>query len=220
YFRKRGNVRTMSLRRLFEFITDGNFGTTNEEIDTELAKIQTEMDSISDELLADLRADDEVFRQSFLPRTLDEVVDYVRDVNQINEGKADELIYNKLVGLKLSSANTPNSSEVVATSDSKLESTRSVRFEDPHDDSDSQAATSDSDGEGDDDKDADSGSEDEASDDEEAARHAGSKRPEDKDAKRAHKQAVKEARREKRKTKIPKAVKKRKERATSGKRSK
>ncbi|KAJ1849337.1 Serine/threonine-protein kinase rio1, partial [Coemansia sp. RSA 2703] len=96
YFRKRGNVRTMSLRRLFEFITDGNFGTTNEEIDTELAKIQTEMDSISDELLADLRADDEVFRQSFLPRTLDEVVDYVRDVNQINEGKADELIYNKL----------------------------------------------------------------------------------------------------------------------------
>ncbi|KAJ2843475.1 Serine/threonine-protein kinase rio1, partial [Coemansia erecta] len=137
YFRKRGNVRTMSLRRLFEFITDHNFGNSNEEIDVELARIQEEMGAISDEQLSKLRADDEVFRQSYIPRTLEEVVDYERDVKKINEGKSEELIYNKLVGLKLSSANTPIAEEVTNSADARVINleelnARQVRFEDEH----------------------------------------------------------------------------------------
>ncbi|KAJ2227979.1 Serine/threonine-protein kinase rio1 [Coemansia sp. RSA 1722] len=230
YFRKRGNVRTMSLRRLFEFITDQNFGSSNEEIDGELARIQEEMDQISDEQLAKLRSDDEVFRQSYIPRTLEEVVDYERDVKKINEGKSEELIYNKLVGLKLSSANTPIPEETTATADSssgsKDSDTRRVRFEDvgaAKQDAQIQeeaAANNEDGGNGSDSDDGEDSEESEDEDDEGERRHAGSKRPEDKDAKREHKQAVKEAKREKRKIKMPKAVKKRKERGTSGKKSK
>ncbi|KAJ2066340.1 Serine/threonine-protein kinase rio1, partial [Coemansia sp. S2] len=108
FFRKRGNVRTMSLRRLFEFITDPAAGSSSDDIDQALEVIQEEMEHVSDEELLKLRADDEVFRQSYIPRTLDEVEDYVRDVIKINDGKTDELIYNKLVGLSLSTANVPD----------------------------------------------------------------------------------------------------------------
>ncbi|KAJ2889409.1 Serine/threonine-protein kinase rio1, partial [Coemansia aciculifera] len=109
FFRKRGNVRTMSLRRLFEFITDPAAGSSSDDIDQALDVIQEEMEHVSDADLLKLRADDEVFRQSYIPRTLDEVEDYVRDVIKINDGKTDELIYNKLVGLSLSTANAPES---------------------------------------------------------------------------------------------------------------
>ncbi|KAJ1938842.1 Serine/threonine-protein kinase rio1, partial [Linderina macrospora] len=117
FFRKRGNVRTMSLRRLFEFITDQTIGSSNEEIDAELDRIQTEMAEIPDEELAKLRADDEVFRQSYIPRTLEEVVDYVRDVHKINAGGQEDLIYSKLVGLNLSSINTDALPETEEVSD-------------------------------------------------------------------------------------------------------
>ncbi|KAJ1896465.1 Serine/threonine-protein kinase rio1 [Kickxella alabastrina] len=239
YFRKRGNVRTMSLRRLFEFITDFNFGNSTEEIDEALAAIQLEMDGITDEELNSLRADDEVFRQSYIPRTLDEVIDYERDVKQINEGKSEELIYSKLVGLNLSAANTPNQNEVVISADAKERNARAVRFADEIEtkqeatlkdegaapstnaevDSDNENENDDDDDSEEDETEDEDSSDEEDSDDDESV-HAGTKRPDDKNAKKEHKQAVKEANREKRKTKIPKFVKKRKERMTSGKKSK
>ncbi|KAJ2759483.1 Serine/threonine-protein kinase rio1 [Coemansia sp. BCRC 34490] len=107
FFRKRGNVRTMSLRRLFEFITDPTIGTAETEVDKALDGIKDEMDAISDDTLSRMREDDEVFRQSYIPRTLNEVIDYERDVQKVNDGKSDELIYHKLVRLKLSEANVP-----------------------------------------------------------------------------------------------------------------
>ncbi|KAJ2788352.1 Serine/threonine-protein kinase rio1, partial [Coemansia helicoidea] len=99
FFRKRGNVRAMPLRRLFDFITDDASGSTEDEIDRTLAAIQAEMDATSELDLAKIRAEDDVFRQSYIPRTLEEVYDYERDVRKINEGKTEELIYQKLVGL-------------------------------------------------------------------------------------------------------------------------
>ncbi|KAJ2629247.1 Serine/threonine-protein kinase rio1 [Coemansia sp. RSA 1290] len=96
YFRKRGNVRTMSLRRLFEFITDRTID--NDKVDEALDRIRDEMEGISDEELQKLRADDEVFRESYIPRTLEEVYDYERDVKLINKGGKSELIYNELLG--------------------------------------------------------------------------------------------------------------------------
>ncbi|KAJ2759972.1 Serine/threonine-protein kinase rio1, partial [Coemansia nantahalensis] len=102
FFRKRGNVRAMPLRRLFDFITDDASGSTEDEIDRTLAAIQAEMDATSELDLAKIRAEDDVFRQSYIPRTLEEVYDYERDVRKINEGKTEELIYQKLVGLDVS----------------------------------------------------------------------------------------------------------------------
>ncbi|KAJ2452484.1 Serine/threonine-protein kinase rio1 [Coemansia sp. RSA 2424] len=252
FFRKRGNVRTMSLRRLFEFITDPAAGSSSEDIDRALDVIQDEMEHVSDEELLKLRADDEVFRQSYIPRTLDEVEDYVRDVIKINDGKTDELIYNKLVGLSLSTANVPDNDDQSTASSAaasaaaaaaanaalaeKKEAAKKhvgVRFSDDParpaavvlpaangaDRRVSQATAGP--GEGSTDKDADdaesdTGSCDEDSDSDSQDESKGRKN-ESKEEKRERKQAVKEAKRERRKTKMPKAVKKRKERACNGK---
>ncbi|KAJ2816699.1 Serine/threonine-protein kinase rio1, partial [Coemansia sp. 'formosensis'] len=242
FFRKRGNVRTMSLRRLFEFITDPNAGSSSDDIDQALDAIQEEMEHVSDEELVKLRADDEVFRQSYIPRTLDEVEDYVRDVIKINDGKTDELIYNKLVGLSLSTANVPEgdasqkskgtvaSSVTPAPEKVNTKKAAGVRFAEGSasaatvlpiqdkpeqqvpqmaallsEDNADRVAVATAEGEtessDDDDSDADSGDESKG------------RKNESKEEKRERKQAVKEAKRERRKTKMPKAVKKRKERA-------
>ncbi|KAJ2533501.1 Serine/threonine-protein kinase rio1, partial [Coemansia sp. RSA 1933] len=96
FFRKRGNVRTMSLRRLFEFITDPTISAAENAVDEALERIKEEMEGTSDEMLSKMREDDEVFRQSYIPRTLNEVIDYERDVQKVNDGKSNELIYSKL----------------------------------------------------------------------------------------------------------------------------
>ncbi|KAJ2743938.1 Serine/threonine-protein kinase rio1 [Coemansia sp. BCRC 34301] len=242
FFRKRGNVRTMSLRRLFEFITDPAAGSSSDDIDRALDVIQEEMEHVSDEDLLKLRADDEVFRQSYIPRTLDEVEDYVRDVNKINDGKTDELIYNKLVGLSLSTANVPDSDSPNPASGACTAGVASAQKKDSVSvciagepasaaaavvlsetaDTDQQvpqvtvASSNCSADKAAGDAESNSGSCDEDSDSDGQDESRGRKN-ESKEEKRERKQAVKEAKRERRKTKMPKAVKKRKERACNGK---
>ncbi|KAJ2355516.1 Serine/threonine-protein kinase rio1 [Coemansia sp. RSA 2618] len=184
FFRKRGNVRTMSLRRLFDFVTSKEVGTSEEDIDQELARIQDEMDASSDEQLAAVKQDDEVFRQLFIPRTLEEVYDYERDVKKINKGEKDELIYSNLLNVDVV--------DDVADIDNALEN---IKVSPENGDA---AAVSE-------DEDGDSGSNDDDEDDEQDAGPAG----ETKEEKRERKKAVKDANRERRKTKVPKAVKKR-----------
>ncbi|KAJ2805866.1 Serine/threonine-protein kinase rio1 [Coemansia guatemalensis] len=181
FFRKRGNVRTMSLRRIFEFITDTTIGNEVEEIDRSLDAIREELDNLSDEELAKLRSDDEVFRQSYIPRTLEEVYDYERDVKKINQGFKEDLIYRDLLGPD--DANVPDSAAAVVEPLEELGLSEQVAGK--------------NDVECSDESDEDVG-------DEENGGLA-----ESKDTKRERKKAVKEANRERRKTKVPKAVKKR-----------
>ncbi|KAJ2864273.1 Serine/threonine-protein kinase rio1 [Coemansia erecta] len=231
FFRKRGNVRTMSLRRLFEFITDPTIGTSEADVDKALEGVKAEMDEITDETLSKMREDDEVFRQSYIPRTLNEVVDYERDVQKVNDGKSNELIYNKLVRLKLSEANLPEKSGEVATLKDVAEEEEPI--ESPMSatgclnaaiDSTLVKSTSNSNEDSDDpcENDEDISNEDKSDEDDsdEDGTHTNGKKHESKEEKRERKQAVKDAKRERRKTKMPKAVKKRKERGTSGKKSK
>ncbi|KAJ2710641.1 Serine/threonine-protein kinase rio1 [Coemansia spiralis] len=144
FFRKRGNVRTMSLRRLFDFITDDASGSTEDEIDRTLAAIQAEMDAISEQELALIRAEDDVFRQSYIPRTLEEVYDYERDVGKINDGKADELIYQKLVGLDVSGSVDADPNGVPAGSDNDDDGAVSDSQSDGQSDGDGAAETEES----------------------------------------------------------------------------
>ncbi|KAJ2455765.1 Serine/threonine-protein kinase rio1 [Coemansia sp. RSA 2336] len=123
YFRKRGNVRTMSLRRLFEFITDRTID--NDKVDEALDRIREEMEGISDEELQRLRDDDEVFRESYIPRTLEEVYDYERDVKVINKGGKSGLIYNELLG--------PDSSEVPDLDQLKISQSSDDEDQEPRD---------------------------------------------------------------------------------------
>lgn len=45
-------------------------------------------------------SDDAVFMSSYIPRTLGEVYDPERDVELVNAGRGDELIYSKLTGVE------------------------------------------------------------------------------------------------------------------------
>ncbi|KAJ3284393.1 Serine/threonine-protein kinase RIO1 [Borealophlyctis nickersoniae] len=188
-------------------VVDGPAGA--EEIDR-LRGLWAEEDAIVDKYLEKLHAeiaqrpagylesaavqmDEEVFKNVFIPRTLEQVasVDAERDVEAIKEGHGEELLYQNVTGLQVSERNAPVPS--------KEEEEESEGSEDDGDDSESDEE--DDGGEGDDGR----------------GRGRAMKKDEDKEAKKDRKKAAKEEKREKRKTKIPKAVKKRKQKLAASK---
>ncbi|KAJ1652865.1 Serine/threonine-protein kinase rio1 [Dispira simplex] len=183
--------------------------------------------------------DEEVFRHAYLPRTLSEVPDYENDIAKINRGKGDDLLYRKFIGLNLDGGDTtsllprllgPSSDPVIASSPSEAQTTghahatlpekyypvTSELAEDAMPDQFDQEAGKELQSEADTDEESESDSDDEqGSADGKVPR---GKKFEDKDAKKIRKMAAKEDARERRKHKVPKAVKKRREKLKSSKR--
>ncbi|XP_038057076.1 serine/threonine-protein kinase RIO1-like [Patiria miniata] len=174
YFRKNG-VCTMTVRELFDFVTDPNINKDN--IDEYLEKAMELASERSEQQQSEQeKVDEEVFKTVFIPRNLDDVGDYEEDIMKVQKGQTDEIFYQKLTGLEESSekAQTPEEHGLDSEGDS------------------------------------------DTSEDEERSNESGSRlhhRPRDEspNAKRERKKAVKEEKREHRKNKIPKHVKKRKE---------
>ncbi|CAG8708977.1 15879_t:CDS:2, partial [Cetraspora pellucida] len=109
YFKKKG-VRVMSVKELFDFITDINIGMEDEKVEVELEKIQERLtlqqpsEALTDEQQEQLQrdiVDEEVFKRSFIPRKLDDVIDVERDVMKVAQGEGENLIYRKLTGLSI-----------------------------------------------------------------------------------------------------------------------
>lgn len=79
--------------------------------------------------------DDAVFMSSYIPRNLGEVYDPERDIEAINKGQGEDLIYAGVTGLNTQSTTTKGaavgeSEAVEGTSDkSRRPSIKSVRFE-------------------------------------------------------------------------------------------
>lgn len=135
--------------------------------------------------LAEQEVSEQVFARIFIPRTLDDIVDLDKEADRLQRGETLE--YGAVTGI----------AETAGKSDQQ--NGRVVEDDD--------SESSDGDQE-------DSGAE-EGEDGEETSKGGtkptGPKRLEDKEAKKERKAAAKEERREKRKHKVPKAVKKRKE---------
>jgi RIO kinase 1 len=148
--------------------------------DAQLATADEEDDDAAEE-------EDRIFKQSYIPRNLNEVFDAERDVQRVLRGEKDQLIYAQTVGIVAPTPVAPLHSEGSDDGSSSSES-----------------GSDDDDGE-------------EGEDGVERIHRPRGKRHEDKDAKRERKQAVKEEKREKRKEKMPKGVKKAKVKKTSGK---
>ncbi|CAJ0839178.1 13_t:CDS:10, partial [Entrophospora sp. SA101] len=103
YFRKK-DVKVMNIKELFDFITDLGFGIEDEQIDNELDKIQEKMNLQEQQEIGEDNTDkgskesknsvdEEVFKKSFIPRTLIDVIDAERDTDIINKGDGDEVNY-------------------------------------------------------------------------------------------------------------------------------
>ncbi|KAK4688366.1 RIO kinase 1, partial [Tremellales sp. Uapishka_1] len=219
--RSGGEVRTLGVRRTWNFVVDETVGGLTREEETghegeerllEVVRLCLETvdpgnDSIDDpstiaeasEAAALKASDDAVFMSSYIPRNLGEVYDPERDVDILRSGGGDNLIYAGLTGLDtLSGPSAPafDAEEVESTPPSTK---KGVRFDDD-----------------DDDDDVDDENENDEHEDEEDKRPRGF-RYEDKEAKKERKKALKEENREKRKHKMPKAEKQKQIKKTSGK---
>ncbi|KAL6870167.1 Serine/threonine-protein kinase rio1 [Amphichorda felina] len=180
YFRRQG-VDTLPDRMVFNFITAPEDPVEEPAMGEAIEKLYAARPDVTDEEAAEMEVDNEVFRNQYIPQTLEQVYDIEKDAQKVGKGEGNDLIYSNLLPDQL-------------VAPKKEEDGDDVEGE-SEDESDS--------GEG-----AALSSED--SDDEgrfEKGRPRGRKF-EDKDEKKQHKQAVKEAKREKRKEKMPKHVKK------------
>ncbi|GLH03723.1 Serine/threonine-protein kinase RIO1 [Gryllus bimaculatus] len=97
FFRKK-DVATMTVKELFDFITDPTVTETNMEeyLDrvSEIAAVRTIEERTAQELI-----DEEVFKKAYIPKTLREVVDAERDIMNAKKGDAS-LVYKTIVGMK------------------------------------------------------------------------------------------------------------------------
>ncbi|XP_052888317.1 serine/threonine-protein kinase RIO1 [Anopheles moucheti] len=181
FFRKR-EVSTMTVKELFDFITDA--AITEDRVEQRLEEISERISNRSfDEFTEQQKLDEAVFKQIFIPKTLHEVYDAERDVF---DKRPDELVYKTITGLETleEGRKLPNQHKGSENGDSDTETDTASELSD--------------DGEGG--KQSSNGgvivvrSKDET--------------PEER---KARKKAVKDEKAEKRKTKVKKHIKKRKE---------
>lgn len=104
----RAEVKTLGLRRCFEFITREKLASKEGEDDGMVLKqwleeAQPEEDTEDQEEKGEGREEaaheDEVFMRSYIPRTLNEVYDPERDVEVLKKGGVNGLIYADTIGL-------------------------------------------------------------------------------------------------------------------------
>lgn len=187
FFRRQG-VDTLQDRAIFNFITAPE-GPVEDPALAEAVEHLYEVrpaEAEGDEALAELEIDNEVFRNQYIPQTLEEVYDIEKDAQKLGAGQGDQLVYRNLLA-----------DQVVLSQDKKAGGEEQEEGSEGSDGSEDGAALS---GEDSDD------SMDESMFEKGTPR---GKKHIDKEEKKQHKEAVKEAKREKRKEKIPKSLKKR-----------
>ncbi|KAF7863053.1 hypothetical protein EAF04_007136 [Stromatinia cepivora] len=191
-FFKRKNVEVLSEQTIYQFITFHDGPTQEPGLSEALEKLLIERpeEAVTEEAVAQREVENEVFRQQYIPQTLEQVYDFERDAEKVGKGERGDLVYRNLLAadkMPMSSGNEADAEDTVGDGTSQAS------------DDDEEEEEGDEDGEDGDD------------DDDEKRFEKGTprgKRFEDKDAKRDHKKAVKEEKREKRKDKIPKHLKK------------
>jgi RIO kinase 1 len=196
-FFRRKDVDILPEQLVFKFITSAEGPTSvtpsNEAMVAAIEKLfasREEMPANEDQAADDV--DTAVFRQQYIPQTLEQVYDIERDAEKVRAGEGNDLVYRDLLaGEKSSGKVTPGG--------------------DAGPDSDGSGGVSVSGSESDDEEDG-------VPDDLSTTKAPRGKRFEDKDIKREHKQKVKEEKREQRSKKMPKHVKKRMVTATSRRR--
>ncbi|KAI4139120.1 MAG: hypothetical protein LQ341_004346 [Variospora aurantia] len=177
-FFARKSVDTLSERTVFSFVT-ATQGSQDPEAMTAIFHKLYEERTNDPQADGDAELDAEVFRNQYIPQTLEQVYDIERDVDQVGKGGQVDLIYRDLLADQIISEaaldHDTTATDPPNTNPDKSESDSS------HDGEDSDPF---------------------------APKQPRGKRFEDKDAKKDHKKQVKEEKREKREHKIPKHVKK------------
>lgn len=202
FFKKNG-VCVMTVRELFDFVTDPNI--TDDNVDDYLEKAQAIAANRGvEEESPEETVKEEVFKKAYIPRTLDQVVDFERDAKNAKEGQVEEILYSTLTGLKPDLTGVqagPNRLKNNDVNNGEVDDVTGSRNEK------NEAESSEN---------SDNESESESENDGQTGNASEEKAPAL--SRKEHKKVVKEANREKRKNKTPKHVKKRKEKLAKTKR--
>ncbi|ODN03677.1 Serine/threonine-protein kinase RIO1 [Orchesella cincta] len=185
---------------IFEFITSPTVDDSN-------------CDAVLDGILKNAKklesfnVSDEVFRQTHIPRKMQEVVDYERDYQKMKMGET-ELVYTKIMGMK-SDMSGP---EVVNRICSRPQESSSKVDDSPQTPASAEnKENADRDGDDESESDTETVSTSESEDEEGGKEVASRPKNETAEEKKLRKKQVKEEKAEKRKSKVKKHVKKRKE---------
>lgn len=146
---------------------------------------------------SDIQVEEEVFKRSFIPRTLEDVINVEKEVNLVQQFGTKDVFYNAVAGVCVREVPTQTVENVINhVTHLKVEASSEIEKEEISSTSDE--SISEKNGTEDDNSDGDTESEEKVT------------KQMNKEFRKEHKKAVKEANREKRQTKTPKAVKKRK----------
>ncbi|KAI4364731.1 hypothetical protein MLD38_020786 [Melastoma candidum] len=193
FFRKHG-VAVMTIRELFDFIVDASI--TDDLVDKYLEEVQRKILARGGLLSQEDEIADSVFMQAYIPKTLQDVKNVEEDVMRItstNTSKdTNDIYYQTITGLKEVLTRDGMTDQETNLQEGKARSDCGAGI---HGDEDSDETDDDEDSE---ELESSSGSEKQSAVDRKAAR-------------KENKKKVKEEKREARKNKVPKAVKKRRE---------
>ena len=187
FFERKG-VDTLSEQAVFAFVTESTGTVEMEGMKDSLEKIYEVREQKGEDEEVDGKVTDGVFRQQYIPQTLEQVYDIERDGERLQQGGGDDLVYQNLLADKVADRGAVQ--PLVTTSPNADGDLRAEN----EDEASSETEGSSEDG----DAELEDGTE----------QRPRGKRFDDKDAKREHKKAVKEEKRERRKEKMPKHVKK------------
>ncbi|XVF54688.1 hypothetical protein PTKIN_Ptkin05aG0200900 [Pterospermum kingtungense] len=205
FFKKHG-VAVMTIRELFDFIVDPTI--TDDSVDSYLEEVQQKILARGDMSVEDEIADS-VFVQTYIPRTLDDVKNAEEDVIRITSGKdTGDLYYKTITGLKEALPKIESSQAQMEQQPDANTTSMEGSSVDPAGHSNSRESESEAESASgsatDEDEENSGSSEEKGPSSNNAALH------DKKAARKENKKKVKEEKREARKTKVPKAVKKRK----------
>lgn len=104
YFRRSGGGPVLSVRELFDYVTGEHIGDTEDEQENALATLLESAASRNTHSVRTPNHDDEVFMQSYIPRTLQEVELREQEFRAQSSVDLEQNLYAKLTGLTVSQA--------------------------------------------------------------------------------------------------------------------
>ncbi|KAI4106924.1 MAG: hypothetical protein L6R37_001923 [Teloschistes peruensis] len=211
FFNRKG-ADTLAEKTIFSFITTAAAQGSQdpETMSTILQKLYEERNNAQQERGKDedddaTEVDTEVFRNQYIPQTLDQVYDIERDVEQIGKGGQDDLVYRDLLADKVISETSKNKTQIQTQTQTQNTPTPRNDSKTDDDSTPSHPASENVSGSSEEEDGRDPDDDDAFSKKQQQPR---GKRFEDKGVKKDHKKQVKEEKREKREHKMPKHVKK------------
>ena len=106
YFKRKG-VNTLPERSIFEFVTAMQGTLDPVAMEKLLEELQEARPDADEEAMVNAEIDNEVFRNQYIPQTLEQVYDIERDAKQVEEGGGENLVYRNLLADKLAATDPP-----------------------------------------------------------------------------------------------------------------